>query len=94
MLSCTRLYNGALVAACDQGLFGLVVMLLSAALCALLFTVLVWCNSHTWIYFKHKGKYVKVRDGFMVCWIRLCLVVNLPRFQPRESSQLINVHFT
>jgi hypothetical protein len=74
--SCTRLYNGALVVVCDQGLFGLVVMLLSALLCALLFTVLVCCNSHTWIYFKHKGKYVKVRDGFMV-WIRLCLVVNL-----------------
>ena len=75
-MSCTRLYIGALVVVCDQGLFGLVVMLLSASLCALLFTVLVRCNSHTWIYFKHKGKYVKVRDGFMV-WIRLCLVVNL-----------------
>jgi hypothetical protein len=75
VLSCTRLYNGALVAACDQGLFGLVVMLLSAALCALLFTVLVWCNSHTWIYFKHKGKYVKVSDVFMFR-IRLCLINN------------------
>jgi len=57
-----RLYNSALVAACDQGLFGLVIMMISAALCALVFTVLVWCNSHTWIYFKHKGKYVKVED--------------------------------
>ena len=26
----------------------------------LFFTILVWCNSHTWIYFKHKAKYVKV----------------------------------
>ena len=57
-----RFYNGALVATCDQGLFGLVIMLISAALCALVFTLLVWCNSHTWIYFKHKGKYVKVED--------------------------------
>lgn len=57
-----RLYNDALVCACDQGLFGLLVMLVSAALCALIFTLLVWCNSHTWIYFKHKGKYVKVED--------------------------------
>ena len=57
-----RLYNSALVAACDQGLFGLVIMMISAALCALVFTVLVWCNSHTWIYFKHKGKYVKVNN--------------------------------
>jgi hypothetical protein len=85
--SCTRLYNGALVVVCDQGLFGLVVMLLSASLCALLFTVLVWCNSHTWIYFKHKGKYVKVRDGFMV-WIRLCLVVNLQGPNPVKALRV------
>jgi len=57
-----RFYNDALVAACDQGLFGLFVMLVSASICALFFTILVWCNSHTWIYFKHKGKYVKVED--------------------------------
>ena len=57
-----RFYNDALVAACDQGLFGLFVMLVSASICALFFTILVWCNSHTWIYFKHKGKYVKVRN--------------------------------
>jgi hypothetical protein len=64
-LPIVRLYNGALVAACGQGLFGLVVMLLSAAVSALLFTVLVWCNSHTWIYFKHKGKYVKVGEYYI-----------------------------
>jgi len=57
-----RLYNGALVSTCESGLLGLVIMLVSAAVCALVFTLLVWCNSHTWIYFKHKGKYVKVED--------------------------------
>jgi len=57
-----RFYNDALVAACNHSLLGMFVMLVSAAVCALLFTVLVWCNSHTWIYFKHKGKYVKVED--------------------------------
>lgn len=46
---------------CDSGLFGLIIMLLSSALSGLLFTILVWCNSHTWIYFKHKGRYIKVR---------------------------------
>ena len=55
-----RFYNDALNAACGEGLFGLFVMLLSAVVSALFFTVLVWCNSHTWIYFKHKAKYVKV----------------------------------
>lgn len=55
-----RFYNDALNAACGDGLFGLFIMLCSAALCAIFFSILVWCNSHTWIYFKHKGKYVKV----------------------------------
>jgi hypothetical protein len=87
VLSCTRLYIGALVVVCDQVLFGLAVMLLSPSLCTLLFTVLVWCNSHTWIYFKHKGKYVKVRDGFMV-WIRLCLVVNLQGPNPVKALRV------
>ena len=55
-----RFYNDALNAACGDGLFGLFVMLVSAVISALFFTILVWCNSHTWIYFKHKAKYVKV----------------------------------
>lgn len=64
-----RFYNDALNAACGTPgewapsvLEGVFVMLVSACVCALLFTLLVWCNSHTWIYFKHKGKYVKVED--------------------------------
>eukprot|EP00095_Tigriopus_kingsejongensis_P005177 maker-scaffold237_size242172-snap-gene-1.38 protein:Tk05177 transcript:maker-scaffold237_size242172-snap-gene-1.38-mRNA-1 annotation:"protein tweety" len=57
-----RSYNTALVAVCDSGLLGLILMLMSVALSGLLFTVLVWCNSHTWIYFKHKGRYIKVDD--------------------------------
>jgi hypothetical protein len=64
-----RFYNDALNAACGTPgewvpsiLEGLFIMLISASICALFFTILVWCNSHTWIYFKHKGKYVKVED--------------------------------
>ena len=56
----SRFYNDALNAACGEGLFGLFTMLVSAVISALFFTILVWCNSHTWIYFKHKAKYVKV----------------------------------
>jgi len=64
-LNCKQLfkfYNDALNAACGEGLFGLFIMLVSAVVSALFFTILVWCNSHTWIYFKHKAKYVKVED--------------------------------
>lgn len=57
-----RSYNTALVSVCDSGLFGLIIMLLSSAVSGILFTILVWCNSHTWIYFKHKGRYIKVDD--------------------------------
>jgi len=60
--SLIRFYNDALNAACGEGLFGLFIMLVSAVISALFFTILVWCNSHTWIYFKHKAKYVKVED--------------------------------
>jgi hypothetical protein len=56
-----RSYNTALVSVCDSGLIGLILMFISVALSGLLFTALVWCNSHTWIYFKHKGRYIKVR---------------------------------
>lgn len=45
---------------CDVGLRGLIIILISSAISGILFTVLVWCNSHTWIYFKHKGRYIKV----------------------------------
>eukprot|EP00096_Caligus_rogercresseyi_P005377 TRINITY_DN2074_c0_g1_i8.p1 TRINITY_DN2074_c0_g1~~TRINITY_DN2074_c0_g1_i8.p1 ORF type:complete len:636 (-),score=202.48 TRINITY_DN2074_c0_g1_i8:1182-3089(-) len=57
-----RSYNTALVSICDNGLLGIILMLLSSAVSGLFFTILVWCNSHTWIYFKHKGRYVKVDD--------------------------------
>lgn len=53
-------YNNALFALCETGLFGLTMMLVSCIISGILFTVLVWCNSHTWIYFKHKGRYIKV----------------------------------
>lgn len=58
-----RSYNTALVSLCDSGLLGIIVMLLSCAVSGILFTMLVWCNSHTWIYFKHKGRYIKVDDA-------------------------------
>merc|ERR1719187_552168 len=57
-----KFYHDLRRATCNVGLEGLLVMLVSAAISAILFTILVWCNSHTWIYFKHKGKYVKVED--------------------------------
>ena len=56
-----RSYNTALVSVCDSGLLGIIILLITSAVSGFLFTTLVWCNSHTWIYFKHKGRYIKVR---------------------------------
>ena len=55
-----RSYSTALVSVCDSGLLGIIILLISSAISGFLFTTLVWCNSHTWIYFKHKGRYIKV----------------------------------
>ena len=57
-----RSYNTALVSVCDSGLLGIIILLITSAVSGFLFTTLVWCNSHTWIYFKHKGRYIKVRE--------------------------------
>merc|ERR1712079_71748 len=57
-----RAYSTALVGVCDSGLAGLIILLISSAISGFLFTTLVWRNSHTWIYFKHKGRYIKVDD--------------------------------
>ena len=54
-------------------------MLVSAIISALFFTILVWCNSHTWIYFKHKAKYVKVS-------LSSARVIVLPRLQVEDQD--------
>lgn len=41
-------------ALCDAGLLGLTLLLLAAALAGFLFTILVWVDSHTWIYIRKK----------------------------------------
>lgn len=44
-------------AACDAGLLGLALMLLAALLAGLLFTAIVWIDSHAWIYIGGKREY-------------------------------------
>ena len=51
-------------------------MLISVSAAGLLFTLLVWCNSHTWIYFKHKGRYIKVSQR-----MEMELFADLNRFE-------------
>lgn len=48
-------------ALCDAGLLGLALLLLASALAGLLFTILVWVDSHTWIYIRKKSVVVTFR---------------------------------
>ncbi|KAK8742167.1 hypothetical protein OTU49_002154 [Cherax quadricarinatus] len=59
LLECQSLhhhYRTALTATCQQAMSGVVYLLLSAAGSGLLFTILVWITSHTWIYLNHKAE--------------------------------------
>ena len=51
---CLRFYNDALGAVCDDGLLGVFVMLVSAVISAICFTILVWCHLNTWITIKRE----------------------------------------
>ncbi|XP_018895914.1 protein tweety isoform X2 [Bemisia tabaci] len=51
-------YMQALHAVCEVGLFGLALMLIASAAAGFFFTVLVWLDSHTWIYIRKKRKKV------------------------------------
>ncbi|XP_059472473.1 protein tweety isoform X3 [Neocloeon triangulifer] len=56
-LSCqgiNRNYQGAIHGICDLGLMGLLFMLASAACAGILFTLLVWIDSHAWIYIRKR----------------------------------------
>ncbi|XP_046406971.1 protein tweety-2 [Ischnura elegans] len=59
LLDCRNLHRHYVHAAksiCDLGLYGLAFMLLSCLTAGFFFTVLVWVDSHTWIY-------IRKRDG-------------------------------
>ncbi|XP_066938658.1 protein tweety-like isoform X3 [Macrobrachium rosenbergii] len=59
LLECQALnhqYRTALYGSCNQAMSGIVYLLLSAAGSSLLFTILVWFTSHTWIYLNHKAE--------------------------------------
>lgn len=58
-----REYIHALTSTCDTALFGLALMLLAMAVAGFFFTVLVWLDSHTWIYIRKKREYLQVDEA-------------------------------
>ncbi|KAL1130525.1 hypothetical protein AAG570_011771 [Ranatra chinensis] len=70
MLICSPVheqYMIALHAICDMTLFGLTFMLAASIGAGFFFTVLVWLDSHTWIYIRKKQEYLQVdeQDPFL-----------------------------
>jgi len=65
MLQCEPIhkdYTHALHAVCEMALFGLTFMLAASIGAGFFFTVLVWLDSHTWIYIRKKRDYQQVDE--------------------------------
>ncbi|XP_046736870.1 protein tweety [Diprion similis] len=70
LLDCRPLqkqYVNAAKSLCHLGLYGLTFMLLASLAAGLFFTVLVWVDSHTWIYIRKRRDYHQVdeQDPFL-----------------------------
>ncbi|XP_014242972.1 protein tweety isoform X1 [Cimex lectularius] len=69
-LDCTQIHNqymAGLHAVCEMALFGLTFMLAASVGAGFLFAILVWLDSHTWIYIRKKREYLQVdeQDPFL-----------------------------
>lgn len=55
-------YMNATKGLCEGGLLGLVLMLIASFIAAILLTVMVWVDSHTWIYIRKRNDYAQVEE--------------------------------
>lgn len=55
-------YLNATRGLCEGGLLGLVLMLIASFVAAILLTVMVWVDSHTWIYIRKRNDYAQVDE--------------------------------
>ncbi|XP_067636910.1 protein tweety [Eurosta solidaginis] len=65
LVDCKVVHHNFLAAArglCEGGLLGLVLMLIASFIAALLLTIMVWVDSHTWIYIRKRNDYAQVDE--------------------------------
>ncbi|XP_037921875.1 protein tweety [Hermetia illucens] len=65
LVDCKAIHKNYLIAArglCEGGLLGLVLMLIASFIAALLLTIMVWVDSHTWIYIRKRNDYAQVEE--------------------------------
>ncbi|XP_051857858.1 protein tweety isoform X1 [Drosophila albomicans] len=65
LVDCKAVHQNFLAAArglCEGGLLGLVLMLIASFIAAILLTIMVWVDSHTWIYIRKRNDYAQVDE--------------------------------
>lgn len=65
LVDCKALHHNYLIATrglCEGGLLGLVLMLVASFTAAVLLTIMVWVDSHTWIYIRKRIDYSQVDE--------------------------------
>lgn len=55
-------YLNATRGLCENGLLGLLLMLVASFTAAILLTIMVWVDSHTWIYIRKRNDYSQVDE--------------------------------
>lgn len=65
LVDCREIHDNYLNASrglCEGGLTGLVLMLIASFVAAILLTIMVWVDSHTWIYIRKRSDYAQVEE--------------------------------
>lgn len=65
LVDCKALHKSYLAATrglCEGGLLGLLLMLIASFVAAILLTIMVWVDSHTWIYIRKRNDYAQVDE--------------------------------
>lgn len=65
LVDCKALHYNYLTATrglCEGGLLGLLLMLVASFTAAILLTIMVWVDSHTWIYIRKRNDYAQVDE--------------------------------
>uniref|UniRef100_A0A1I8PIP5 Protein tweety homolog n=1 Tax=Stomoxys calcitrans TaxID=35570 RepID=A0A1I8PIP5_STOCA len=65
LVDCKAVHHNFLAASrglCEGGLLGLVLMLIASFIAAILLTIMVWVDSHTWIYIRKRNDYAQVDE--------------------------------
>uniref|UniRef100_A0A1B0C9Q4 Protein tweety homolog n=2 Tax=Lutzomyia longipalpis TaxID=7200 RepID=A0A1B0C9Q4_LUTLO len=89
LVDCKAIHYNYLTAArglCEGGLLGLVLMLIASFIAAILLTVMVWVDSHTWIYIRKRNDYSQVDEPSYISHQPQQNHQNMTRTLPRNHN--------